>query len=213
MKQSVIQWIALGILIIIGTGVSENMNASESAIQNIRSLYSDYNQQIEQQNDTVSREGPQKMVVTGTVVERAVGPVQKTVTITYDLNETMPEPGRFEANAVARKVIFVEQTAWKTISEYFYDSSGELVFFFQKHEGPHGYPEKRIYYSDEKPVRVVIHPVSPVNDGSFETDTTSEDRSGTRNDTDLSDADRRDATLILADSQVFRQLAVLFGNL
>ena len=213
MKRTAIQWISLGILIMIGPGISENMSASESAVQDIRTLVNEYNQQIEQHTDAGGREGPQKMTLSGSVVERAVGPMQKTITIYYDLNETMPEPGRFDVNAVSRKAIFKEQSAWKTVREYVYDSSGTLIFFFQTHDGPHDYPETRIYFLEQKPVRIVIDPMSPMDDGSLETDDTSEDRSGTRDYSDMTETDRLQAEHILADSQIFQQLAVLFGKL
>lgn len=131
--------------------------AQESEIKKIREMYNSYNQKISEQGNDLQPELPLKIVIKSGITERAVGPVEKSVTFYYDRKENV-ENSKFSYADILRKIILIDEASWKSYTEFLFDEKGKLVFAYSKHDGYiYDCREERYYFKSGELIRIILN--------------------------------------------------------
>jgi hypothetical protein len=138
-----------------------NISAQEEFVKKIRGDYVNYNAKIEKMlaGDTENSISPFKIKTSQ--IRPALGPVEIEITYYFDEklktgpNKAIEDP---KYNGTIRKVVYTESMpSFTDYREIFYDSKGELCFYFSKLMG-YTCGEKRMYFNLSKMIKIKFNP-------------------------------------------------------
>ena len=139
--------------------LSFSVSAQQSVdkkIENIRKIYTEISQNISATEKTEESGRTSEIAVNELVVNKlnkswaAVGNYKVVYRFYYQNQDEEPYPTQ-----LVKVTRSTESAARKYFEEFVYDENDKLIFYFEKSEDGEAPLERRIYFQNEKPIRLV----------------------------------------------------------